>query len=374
MINRCLKDKLSSVLEDKKAVVLIGARQVGKSTLLRDLLGGRDDILWLNGDESDVVSLFDNITSTRLQAIIGGKKIVVIDEAQAIPDIGRKVKLITDYIEGVKIYLSGSSAFELSNKLNEPLTGRKREYKVYPLSFAEMVAHTSLLEEKRMIPHRLLYGYYPEVVSTPGDERLLLKEISDSYLYKDVLRLDTINRPEKLVKLLQALAMQIGSQISYNEIAQTVGLDSKTVEKYVDVLEKCFVIFRLGSYSRNLRNELKFSKKIYFWDLGIRNAVISNFSQVENRPDVGAMWENFLVVERMKRNACSDSFAQTYFWRTQQQNEIDLIEEEDGNVRAFEFKWNQNKSSVKAPLSFSKAYPDATFSVITKDNIEDFCL
>ncbi len=374
MIERILQSKITSFLNKGKAIVIVGARQVGKSTLLNSLFEKTDNVLWLTGDEVDVVNLFENITSTRLKALIGKNNIVIIDEAQLIPNIGRKLKLITDYIKNVQLVVTGSSAFELANKLNEPLTGRKCEFKMYPLTFMEMINHTSLLEEKRMIPHRMIYGYYPEVVSNPGNEQNILKELSNSYLYKDIFQLDNIAKPEKLVTLLQALSHQIGQQVSYNEIGQLVGLDSKTVEKYIDALEKCYVVFRLGSFSRNLRNELKFSRKIYFWDMGIRNAVIGNFSHIENRMDVGAIWENFVIAERMKLHSYQNVFTNHWFWRTQQQKEIDFIEEVDGILSAYEFKWNAKKKTTKCPESFRKSYPNAIFSVITEDNVEDFLL
>lgn len=237
-----------------------------------------------------------------------------------------------------------------------------------------MVKHTNLLEERRLIPHRMVYGYYPEVVSSPGNERIILKELSDSYLYKDILSLENISKPDKLIRLLKALALQIGSQVSYNEVGQLIGLDPKTVEKYVDILEKSFIIFRLGSFSRNLRNELKTSRKIFFWDLGIRNALIGNLAQVENRTDAGALWENFVIAERLKRNAYQSSFAQSWFWRTQQQKEIDYLEEEDGNLSAYEMKWNDKKSNTHVPESFAKAYPEASFHVITPKNVDEFLL
>ena len=374
MIARDIEDRIKALQGKGKAIVIIGARQVGKSTILHHLYDGKQGVLWLNGDEQDTVNLLENTSSTRLNAIIGRSKTVIIDEAQKIPDIGRKLKLITDNITGVQLIATGSSSFELSNKLNEPLTGRKRELKMHPLTFAEMVRHTNLLEEKRMIPHRLLYGYYPEVVTSKGDERTVLKELSESYLYRDILAIEGINKPDKLQKLLQALAMQIGEQVSYREIGLLVGLDSKTVEKYIDLLEKSLVIFRLGSFARNLRNELKQSRKVYFWDLGIRNAVIGNFANIESRLDIGGMWENFVIAERMKKKLSENSFCQHYFWRTQQQKEIDLIEEEDGAIRAYEFKWNPKKACINAPQQFSTSYPDAAFYVITRDNVEDIIL
>lgn len=374
MIERVLKNRVNSLLGGQKAIVILGARQVGKSTLLKDLFANRQDVLWMNGDDQDVRNLFDNLSSTRAKAIIGKNNILIIDEAQRITDIGLKIKLFTDQVEGVQVIATGSSSFELANRLNEPLTGRKREFKMFPITFSEMVNHTSLLDELRMIPHRMVYGYYPEVVTNLGDEKNILKELADSYLYRDILSLDNISKPEKLVKLLQALALQIGEQVSYNEVGQLIGIDPKTVEKYVDVLEKCYVIFRLGSFSRNLRNELKKSRKIYFCDLGIRNAIIGNFSNIENRADVGALWENYVISERMKKKLYSDAFTNFWFWRTQQQKEVDLIEEEDGKMHAYEFKWNPKKANVKVPDSFAKAYPDATFDVISNENVEEFIM
>lgn len=374
MITRNLEKNITSLFGKRKAIVIMGARQVGKSTLLQQMLAGREDVVWMNGDEMDIQELFREMTSTRIRAILGDNKFLVIDEAQRIQDIGLRMKLITDQVPEVQVIATGSSSFELAAKVNESLTGRKREFKMYPLTFGEMARHTSFLEEVRMIPHRLVYGYYPEVVTSPGDERTVLKEISDSYLYKDILTLDSINKPDKLVRLLKALALQIGSQVSYNEIGNLIGLDSKTVEKYVDVLEKSFIVFRLNSFSRNLRNELKTSRKVYFWDLGIRNAVIGNLSQVENRTDTGELWENFVIAERLKQNAYRGSFAQSWFWRTRQQNEIDYVEEEDGRLLAFEFKWNDRKANVKCPESFAKSYPDAEFKVITPKNVEEFLM
>ena len=350
----------------------MGARQVGKSTLLQSLLGGDENVLWLSGDDDDVRELFRSISSTRLKAIVGNRKTVVIDEAQRIEDIGLRLKLITDQMPGVQVIATGSSSLELSSKVNEPLTGRKRELKLYPLSFREMVSHTSFLEEHRMIPHRLIYGYYPEVVCSPANEKVVLKELIDSYLYRDLLSFETLRKPDVIVRLLKALSLQIGSQVSYNELASLLGLTSKTVEKYLDILEKSYIIFRLGSFSRNMRNELKLSRKIYFWDLGIRNAVIGNMAPLENRNDTGALWENFLIAERMKYNSYSNSFAQSYFWRTKDQSEIDYLEEEDSILSAYEFKWNPAKSKTKCPASFAAAYPSSTYRVITPDNIEEF--
>jgi len=374
MIHRILEEQITSLLGSGKAIIIMGARQVGKSTLLETIFRDHENVLWMTGDDLDVQELFSQMTSTRLKALLGSSRTVIIDEAQRIPDIGLRLKLITDYMKDIQVIATGSSSFELASKVNESLAGRKREFRMFPVSFSEMVSHTNFLEELRLIPHRMVYGYYPEVVSNPGNESIILKELSDSFLYKDILSLENINKPDKIVRLLKALAFQIGSQVSYNEIGQLVGLDSKTVERYIDILEKSYIIFRLGSFSRNLRNELKTSRKIYFWDLGIRNLLIGNLAQVENRMDTGALWENYAIVERLKRNIYRGSNAQYWFWRTQQQKEIDYLEEENGMLNAYEFKWSDKKGSTHVPDSFSKAYPEASFRVITPKNVDEFLL
>ena len=373
MITRLLQNTISDKLNQGKAIILMGARQTGKTTLIKNLFQNADEVLWLNGDEQDVQKIFSDISATRLKALFGNKKIVVIDEAQRIEDIGLRLKLITDQIKDVQLIATGSSSFDLANKINEPLTGRKWEYKIYPISFKEMVNHHGLLDEKRMLPHRLIYGYYPEIVNNPGEEKDLLKQLSDSYLYKDILMWEQIKKPDKLLKLLQALAFQIGSQVSYNELAQTCGMDSKTVEKYIILLEQTFVIFRLGSFSRNLRNELKNSKKIFFYDNGIRNALIANFSPAETRTDIGALWENFLVSERVKALHYSNRWSNYWYWRTKEQKEIDYIEESDGHLTAYEFKWNPD-AKYKVPNLFLTTYENSDFKVIHRDNFEDFLL
>ena len=374
MIHRILQEQITSLLGNGKAIIIMGARQVGKSTLLETIFRHRENVLWMTGDDLDIQELFSQMTSTRLKAILGNTKTLIIDEAQRIPDIGLRLKLIIDQIKDVQVVATGSSSFELASKVNESMAGRKREFRMFPISFSEMVSHTNLLEELRLIPHRMVFGYYPEVVSNPGSESVILKELSNSFLYKDILSLENINKPEKIVRLLKALAFQIGSQVSYNEIGQLVGLDTKTVERYIDILEKSYIIFRLGTFSRNLRNELKASRKVYFWDLGIRNYLIGNLSQVENRTDAGALWENYVITERLKRNFYQGSIAQYWFWRTMQQKEIDYLEEENGQLHAYEFKWNDKKSNVRIPETFAKTYPDASFQVITPKNADEFLL
>lgn len=373
MIKRILEQELQQKFHQGKAIILMGARQVGKTTLLKDIFKNRTDYIWLNADESDIVQLFEDPNSLRLKQYFGNKKFVIIDEAQRIPDVGLKLKLITDEIPKIQLIATGSSSFELANSVNEPLTGRKWEYKMFPISFKEMVDHHGLLQEKRALNHRLVYGYYPDVINSIGKEKEVLKQLSDSFLFKDILMLDQIKKPEKIIKLLQALAYQVGSQVSYNEIGNMIGLDSKTVEKYILVLEQSFVIFRLSSFSRNLRNELKNSKKIFFYDNGIRNALIANFAIAENREDIGKLWENFLVSERIKKIYYEELWKNYWFWRTKEQKEIDWLEESDGKLEAFEFKWN-TKKEIKIPKQFAGAYPDADFKVITPNNYENFLL
>jgi predicted AAA+ superfamily ATPase len=327
----------------------------------------------LNGDENDVQELFQQSSSSRLKLYFGKNSTIILDEAQRIQDIGRRLKLITDQLPEIQLVATGSSAFELANRLNEPLTGRKWEYRMYPISFGEMVSLHGLLEEKRSLRHRMVFGYYPEVVTHQGSEKEILKQLSDSFLYKDILLLDQIGKPEGLIKLLQVLAYQIGSQVSYNELSSLTGLDAKTVEKYISVLEQAYIVFRLGSFSRNLRSELKKSRKIYFYDNGIRNAVIAHFGQLEGRLDVAALWENFIISERKKFLEYDQRWASTWYWRTKEQAEIDYLEEGGGVLHAYEFKWN-SKAKTKTPHSFLNAYPGSSFQVVDPENMESFLL
>ena len=373
MIQRILKEQVKKQMFKGKAIVLMGSRQTGKTSLLAEIFPSEQDALWLSGDDVDVQGIMENMTAQRMRMLLGERKVIVIDEAQRIKDIGLRMKVITDQMKDVQLVATGSSAFELANRLNEPLTGRKWEYQLYPISFAEMVAHHGLLTEKRLLTHRLVYGYYPEVVTSTGNERNVLKMLADSYMYKDVLAMGNIKKSDKLLTLLQAIAFQVCDQVSYSELASTVGIDVKTVESYIDVLEKCYIIFRLPSLSRNLRNELKNNRKIYFYDNGIRNALISNFSQMELRTDSGALWENFAISERIKFTAYNQLWCNRYFWRTHEQKEIDYVEDSDGILSSFEFKYNPKKK-VSVPKHFAEAYPDASFKVITPDNFEEFVL
>ncbi|MBK8111634.1 MAG: ATP-binding protein [Saprospiraceae bacterium] len=371
MFKRALKQLIIKQLPKRKVILLLGARQTGKTTLLKEIASDLDDVLWINGDEYDLRERIARPTSTKLKALIGKHKSVIIDEAQRIPDIGLALKLIHDNFPDIQLIATGSSAFELINETNEPLTGRKVEYHMFPLSFGEMAEHHGELNESRLINTRLVSGYYPDVVKQENDTHEYLRFLADSYLFKDLLMLDSIKKPEKLVRLLQALAYQIGSEVSYNELASLVGIDSKTIESYIGLLEKAFIIFKLPSFSRNLRNELKQSKKIYFYDNGIRNALINDFRLLEGRQDVGPLFENFLISERMKFNHYRRHFVNTYFWRTREQQEIDYLEVGSGAIQAFEFKWNP-ATKPKFSKTFTRAYPEADLAMVNSENYSSF--
>lgn len=373
-INRIISQQIENRFFRKKAIIVLGPRQVGKTTMMSEIIKKQElPALYLSGDEADVRELLSNTTSTRLKSIIGQNKIIFIDEAQRIENIGITLKLITDQIKEVQAVATGSSSLELRNIINEPLTGRKYEYHLFPLSFSELVQHHGLLEEKRLIEHRLIYGYYPEIITSLGNEEEHLRLLADSYLYKDILTLGDLNKPALLNKILKALALQVGSEISFNEIAQLVGSSSHTVERYIDLLEKSFVIFQLPSYSNNVRNEIRKGKKIYFYDNGIRNSVIGNFSPLHQRTDIGALWENFLISERMKLLSINSIKCESYFWRTTQQQEIDYIEVQEGNIAAYEFTWNP-KTKKKIPKTFTNAYPNSSTKIINSDNFEEFVI
>lgn len=372
MIKRAIENNIKSKLKTGKAIIILGARQTGKTTLLKNMFKG-DDVLWLDADEQDVREMFNNASSTHFKVLFNKYKTIIVDEAQRIKDVGIKFKLITDQLKEKQLIATGSSSFDLTNKLNEPLTGRKWEYMLYPLSFSEMAEHNGLLEEKRLLFHRLIYGYYPDVVNNPGNEEEILKQLSDSYLYKDILMWQNLKKPEKLIKLLQALSLQLGNEVSYNELGKMIGIDNETVEKYIQLLEKSFVIFRLGSFSRNLRKELKQSRKIYFYDNGIRNALIVNYNQPTLRQDIGPLWENFIISERQKYIHYNNLWSNNYFWRTHDQQEIDYIEDRNDKLYAFEIKWNKNKK-VFLSKSFENAYPNCEFELINSDNYENFIM
>ena len=373
------KRDLQSVIQERcfqgKAIILLGARQVGKTTLLKKIIQEQHvEALYLNCDEPQTVAALTNCNLKELQMIVGANKFVVIDEAQKVDNIGLTLKLIVDNMPDVQVIATGSSAFELRNCLNEPLTGRKYEYQMFPISSKEIYQSSGYLDLKGLLETRLIYGSYPDILNHANDARELLRMLTDSYLYKDILATDNLRKPDVLDKLLRALAFQVGSEVSYNELAQTVGTDSKTVERYIELLEKCYIIFRLHGLSRNLRNELKKAKKIYFYDNGVRNAVIQQFAPLELRNDVGALWENFFISERVKRNHYQLNYCNTYFWRTKSQLEIDYIEEQNGQMTVFEMKWNPKKANTSIPDAFLKAYDVKETVIITPDNYLDYLL
>lgn len=376
MINRIVTQQIKDALNLNKVVSIIGPRQVGKSTLSEHIFKDTINVLRINGDDTDAKYMFENVSENFLKILTANHNALLIDEAQKIKNIGEMLKIMADKLNHIPVIITGSSSFLLTKAVNESLTGRKREIQLLPLSFAEMVKHTNIVEETRMLDHRLIYGYYPEVINNLGDEKDVLKELANSYLYKDLMEENNIAKPDKLVKLLQALSWQIGSTVSTNELSQLVGIDAKTIDRYIDILQKNYIIYTLPSYANNLRNELKFSKKIYFYDMGIRNAIIGNMSPISMRQpeEVGHMWENFIITERIKRNLYNKrTFLQHYFWRTQQQKEVDLIEVEDGIITGFEIK-RSAKKNIKAPAKFTEYYPNAQFYGINNTNLYEFLL
>ena len=368
MIVRIAEQLIKNDFNKGKAIVVMGARQVGKTTLLEHLVN-KDDCLLLNCDNHDDRADLENKTTSELRNMVGNHKVVVIDEAQRVRNIGLTLKMLVDLKLPTQILATGSSSLTLADEI-EPATGRLIEYRLFPLSLTELSAHTSQREEQRLLEQRMIYGLYPEVVTHPEDARRIIQNIANNYLYRDLLEYRGIKKPEILQKLVRALALQMGSEVSYNELSNLIGIDKATVESYIDLLEKCYVVFRMPSYSRNLRSEIKRGKKIYFYDNGIRNALISNFSPLELRNDTGMLWENMMVSERVKRNAYGQRYAQMYFWRTQEQQEIDLIEETDGHLAAYEFKWK--KANARIPKPFAEAYPETQLNVITPENYWDF--
>ncbi len=371
MYPRTLGDKINKRIDSGKAIVVVGPRQVGKTTLIESLLEAKEYLL-LDGDDPKTRTLLAEPNTEQIRSIIGKNKYVFIDEAQRIEGIGLTMKIITDRFKNVQLFASGSSSFDLSNKINEALTGRKWEYKLFPVSWEEYENHHGFLHAEQNLENRLLYGFYPDVLNNAGDEISVLRNLADSYLYKDILAYADIRKPEVLDKLLQALALQIGNEVSYSELAQIVSVDKNTVSKYIDILQKGYIVFKLSSFGRNLRNEIKTNRKIFFYDNGIRNMIIGNFDPLELRTDKGALWENFLIAERIKQIEYKQTLARTYFWRTKQQQEVDFVEETGGRVFGFEFKWNR-KENQKLPKTFTDTY-NAENKIIDRVNFREFVI
>ena len=369
MINRIIQPQIIAKIGKGKAIIFVGPRQVGKTTLIEAILKNEAH-LFLDGDDPTVRTLLTNPNTEQLKNIIGSNNIVFIDEAQRIENIGITLKIIIDKFKSVQLLVTGSSAFELKNELNEPLTGRKWEYQLFPISWKELEENIGFVKAEQQLELRLIYGMYPDVINNTENAFEVLKELANSYLYKDILAFSNIRKPEVLEKLLQALALQMGSEVSYNELSQLLGIDKNTVSNYIDILEEAFVIFKLKSFSRNLRNEIKTNQKIYFYDNGIRNMVIGNLNTLELRQDKGALWENFLISERMKKNVYENKLTKPYFWRTTQQQEIDYIEDDAGKITAYEIKWNE-KAKVKMSKIFMESY-NTEITVLTKNNFRSF--
>lgn len=372
MIPRSLLPELQRRLKGKKAIVLLGARQTGKTTLIKELTKDLPDVVRFNGDDPLAQRSLTDVGVEELDRLIGKAKVVVVDEAQRIDGVGLSAKMIIDELHR-KVILSGSSALELNARIQEPLTGRKWTYHLHPVSWAELVADQGLLTARGRLGELLVSGMYPEVLTSGADRDQVLRELADSYLFKDILALTGIRKPRALVDLLRALAWQVGQELSMSEVARTVGIDMKTAEQYVQYLEQGFIVFRMGPFSRNLRTELRSKQKIYFWDNGIRNAVTGDLSPFNQRRDAGALWENFVVSELHKRNDYLANGARLFYWRTVQQQEIDLVEEKNGKLRAMEIKWS-SKAKARPPVSFTNAYPEAGFDIIDRNTFEQFLL
>ncbi|KKP32804.1 MAG: ATPase [Candidatus Staskawiczbacteria bacterium RIFOXYB2_FULL_32_9] len=372
-IKRVIHDAVKKSLFKGKVVIIYGARQVGKTTLVKEILKDYPkNSEYFNCDEIDIRQAITDKTSTELKVFFAGKKLVILDEAQRVKNIGLTLKIIVDNFPDIQIIATGSSSFDLSNEISEPLTGRKFEFYLQPFSLQELKSIYSELEFKRLLERRIIYGMYPDVVLKEEDAEINLKTLVLSYTYKDILQYQNIKSPEVLEKLLQALALQVGNEVSYNELAVLVGIDKNTVSNYIQILEKAFIIFRLSPFSRNLRNELKKLRKIYFYDLGLRNAIINNFNPLSLRQDVGALWENFMISERVKRNNNLGIFANIFFWRVTSGKEIDYIEDSGGVLSGYEFKWQKDSFSV--PKEFLSAYPKSSIKLINNKNYLDFLL
>ncbi len=355
-----------------KAFIIYGPRQAGKTTFSEQLLNIiAKKTLRLNGDDADTRELLSRPNATMLGRIIGDNEIVFLDEAQRIQEVGILIKIIVDQFKQVQIIATGSSSFELAGNINEPLTGRRYEMELLPLSYGELLKNTDFLTEQRLLEQRLIYGSYPEIIVDPTNAEKHLKLIANSYLYKDLLTLEQIKKPVLLEKIVKALALQIGSEVNITEIGRLVQADNKTVEKYINLLEKAFVLFSVPALSRNLRNEIKKGQKIYFYDNGIVNAITNNFNNIKNRSDAGALWENYIISERIKLLKEKQADTKIYFWRTTQQQQIDYIEENSKGLLAAEFKWNTD-TKKRFPTTFLNAYPEAETISVTPANRDDF--
>jgi hypothetical protein len=364
---------IEPLLEPNKVLVIYGPRRAGKTTILRELT-----------ENTSLKYRFDSGENIRVQEVLGfndeekikeyaaGYDLIVIDEAQQIPSIGRGLKILVDSVPGIKVVVSGSSSFELANQIGEPLVGRKKTLTLFPFSQLELSESFNPHDLKARLEEFLIYGSYPEVFLADTKEKKIsfLHDISDSYLLKDILALDGVKKSKTLIDLVRLLALQIGNEVSVTELANELSTSTHTIEKYLDILEKGFVIVSLGALKRNLRNEIRGKKKYYFYDTGVRNAVLSQFNDPSSRNDVGALWENFMFIEHLKKHSYQQKYANLYYWRTYDQKEIDLIEEYDGTFHAYEFKWN--KSAGGNPKIFLDSYKNSKFEIVNKENYWEF--
>lgn len=373
-IERSLMPILKNHLFQGKIIVIYGARQVGKTTLVKKMLEESGETYkYLNCDEFDIQDLLSNAnTSSQLREILGSQRLIILDEAQRIRNIGLKLKLLNDNYPDLQIIATGSSSFDLSNDIAEPLTGRNFEFWLHPLSAVELKQTTSQLEFNRHLENFLVYGMYPAVIQADSlDKKIeVLKHLAANYLYKDVLKFQNLKNAEIVRKLLQALALQIGNEVSYLELSRLIGVSQQIIAQYIDILEKVFVLFRLPPFSRNLRKEISRSRKIYFYDLGIRNAIINNLNPLAIRNDTGNLWENFCIAEKMKQQLGLAYQSNFYFWRTYDQQEIDFIEEKGGKLYASEMKWSDKKTRI--PKAFQNSYPDAQWEIVNRQNYLQF--
>ena len=372
-IQRLLEQRIKKVLtSSNKVIIIYGARQVGKTTLVNKILNDADKLLKISGEQQKIKDAFSKADLSLMKDVVADSKILFLDEAQSVKEIGLNIKILHDATPQLKIILTGSSSFELANRTAEPLTGRKRVFTLYPISISELLLTESKFDIRNNVEKYLLYGMYPDVLNTEGlaEKKIVLSELSSSYLYKDVLMLADVRHSEKLHKLLQLLALQIGSTVSIAKLSNALDLSFDTTERYIDLLQKSFVIFRLSGFSRNLSKEISKMDKYYFYDIGIRNAVLNNFTPMDQRSDAGGMWENFLIAERIKHNEYNSSYGKNYFWRLYTGAEIDYIEDYDGTLHAFEIKYNEK--TVKAPKSWIENYPNSTFETINRNNFIQF--
>ena len=376
MLTRALLPILTDrLLNSSKILLLYGPRQAGKTTLIKQVLAGSVlRKLEINADEQQYHDVLSSRDLNQLRLLVEGYDLLFIDEAQRIPDIGLNLKILRDGLPQLKIIVTGSSSFELANRTQEPLTGRTWTYTLFPIATTELRAQHNPFELRQLLDQQLIYGAYPEIFSLPNqqDKVQYLRELSTAYLYRDVLEMANLRYPDKLRKLLSLLALQVGAPVSLNELGNTLQMSKDTVAHYLDLLEKAFVVFRLSGFSRNLRKEVVKMDKVYFYDLGIRNAILNNFSPLAARNDTGALWENFLVVERRKRNAYAPSPALPYYWRTYTGAELDYVEDLDGQLAGFEFKLS--KKAPQAPASWLANYPGASYAGVNRDNYLDFVL